>query len=518
MGRTGQALALVCACGLATGIAHAQVRAGEGETRESGVSRLVERAMSLGGPVKVLAVTPRGERAPVWGSITDACDHTSTYCPSINFANPVGQSVIAEQGFSQGESQAVTYQLTAADFPLKIGTIQTLFAGNTTVQTTTHWSVYVWSGPPNTGTLVFSEASDGTILPHLVLQAGNGTAGVIQFGIDPGDPDQIIVDDNGSHQLSIGFRVDALNQPQNNPCLGQLDPTFAPTKNVYPTVDVDGLSQPTRNWLYGLNCGAFGCPSNGGWTPISTCGLSGDWVMNVSWAPINCTSGIGACCLPNGSCQVTTTANCSSLSGTYQGDNTTCQQVSCPQPTGACCFGTSCVNLSQADCTTAQGSWLGAGTSCANGNTCPTGACCLPDGSCLLLTSSACTGQSGSFKGVGVLCSAANCPPPLGACCLSGGTSCLNLKQTDCAAIPGAIWAGALTACVSANCATIQTCYANCDGSTGTPLLTAGDFSCFLGRFRNSDAYANCDGSTGTPLLTAADFTCFLNKFRAGCP
>jgi len=61
-------------------------------------------------------------------------------------------------------------------------------------------------------------------------------------------------------------------------------------------------------------------------------------------------------------------------------------------------------------------------------------------------------------------------------------------------------------------------CYANCDGSTGTPTLTAADFTCFLGKFRASDAYANCDGSTGSPLLTAADFTCFLSAFRAGCP
>jgi hypothetical protein len=62
------------------------------------------------------------------------------------------------------------------------------------------------------------------------------------------------------------------------------------------------------------------------------------------------------------------------------------------------------------------------------------------------------------------------------------------------------------------------TCYANCDGSTGTPALGAADFVCFLSAFRAGDPYANCDGSTGTPSLTAADFVCFLNAFRAGCP
>jgi hypothetical protein len=60
-------------------------------------------------------------------------------------------------------------------------------------------------------------------------------------------------------------------------------------------------------------------------------------------------------------------------------------------------------------------------------------------------------------------------------------------------------------------------CYANCDGSTGSPLLTANDFQCFLNKFAANDTYANCDGSTGTPLLTANDFQCFLNKFAAGC-
>ncbi len=63
-----------------------------------------------------------------------------------------------------------------------------------------------------------------------------------------------------------------------------------------------------------------------------------------------------------------------------------------------------------------------------------------------------------------------------------------------------------------------STCYANCDGSTTSPVLTASDFTCFLTKFRAGDAYANCDGSTGSPTLTASDFTCFLSAFRAGCP
>jgi len=69
----------------------------------------------------------------------------------------------------------------------------------------------------------------------------------------------------------------------------------------------------------------------------------------------------------------------------------------------------------------------------------------------------------------------------------------------------------------SAN-ATLSLCYANCDCSTDSPVLTASDFACFLTKFRAGDPYANCDGSTDTPSLTATDFSCFLSAFRAGCP
>ncbi|MBX3377580.1 MAG: hypothetical protein KF678_11330 [Phycisphaeraceae bacterium] len=61
-------------------------------------------------------------------------------------------------------------------------------------------------------------------------------------------------------------------------------------------------------------------------------------------------------------------------------------------------------------------------------------------------------------------------------------------------------------------------CYANCDGSTGLPKLTANDFICFINKFAENDPYANCDGSTGSPVLTANDFQCFINAFANGCP
>ncbi len=69
----------------------------------------------------------------------------------------------------------------------------------------------------------------------------------------------------------------------------------------------------------------------------------------------------------------------------------------------------------------------------------------------------------------------------------------------------------------NASCVPDENCYANCDGSTVSPVLNANDFLCFLERFAQGSSYANCDGSTGTPLLTANDFQCFLNKYTAGC-
>jgi len=60
-------------------------------------------------------------------------------------------------------------------------------------------------------------------------------------------------------------------------------------------------------------------------------------------------------------------------------------------------------------------------------------------------------------------------------------------------------------------------CYANCDGSTTDPALTANDLMCFVQRFVAGEPYANCDASTPL-LLTAADYSCFFARFAAGCP
>ncbi len=65
-------------------------------------------------------------------------------------------------------------------------------------------------------------------------------------------------------------------------------------------------------------------------------------------------------------------------------------------------------------------------------------------------------------------------------------------------------------------------CYANCDGSSSNPILTANDFQCFLGHyavgsFDDNYSLANCDGSNVVPIMNANDFQCMLNAFAAGC-
>lgn len=60
-------------------------------------------------------------------------------------------------------------------------------------------------------------------------------------------------------------------------------------------------------------------------------------------------------------------------------------------------------------------------------------------------------------------------------------------------------------------------CWANCDGSTQSPILNNADFTCFLQRFASGDPYANCDGSTTPPTLNVLDFTCYTREFAKGC-
>ncbi len=446
-----------------------------------------------------------------WGN--RACDGDSTHTD----ADFTGGSFIVQAGFAESEIAAATYTMTASSFPLKINTTEVIVAtSSTVVTTTTKWTMLFWAGPPDTGTLIASYSSDGEILPHIVMPPGTNGVDVL-FQIDPGDPEQIIIPDTASHSFTIGFRIDDHNQQTGTGCnLGDIPSN----RNAFPTTDVSGLAQPAKNWLKGVNCGAFGCPPNGGWAKFSSlssgCRPSGDWVMRCNWSVVNCQPGVGACCLPGGACQQLTEASCLSQAGQYKGDGVPCDSGTCPAPTGACCFSNNfCLNLKQADCTGAGGSWVGANTTCSNGQ-CPTGACCLPVGTCIITTQPDCTAQSGTFKGVGTTCATANCPQPAGACCFPNGF-CLQLTQSDCGGVSGAVWKGPFTTCADGNgngeadiCEPAY-CPSDFDHSG---FVDIEDFTAFVLAFEAGTDDADFDLSG---FVDIEDFTGFVLAFEAGC-
>jgi hypothetical protein len=446
-----------------------------------------------------------------------ACNVVSSHTD----ANFGGGSFTAQAGFAQGEMFAATYTVPTGDWPIKHNLTEVIVVtSSTVVMTVTQWSLLFYEGDPTTGTLVATYSSDGDILPHIEIPAG--TNGVnLQFSIDPNDPEQLVLNNNGSGRFTVAFRIDRHNLPPLNPCSNAPDPR----RNAFPCTDVSGLAQAANNWLFGLNCGPFGCPPNGGWARFSqlTAGLcrpTGDWVSRTTWSSLNCTPGVGACCLPDGSCITTSTGECAAAGGTFQGDGTTCAGVNCPQPTGACCFSNGfCISgLTSAQCSGAGGNWAGAGTQCGANSTCPTGACCLPDGSCVSVTSGQCAAQGGTFRGVGTNCANANCPQPSGACCFSNGF-CLSLTSAQCNGAGGS-WAGAFTTCADGNGnGQADICEAGCDVDfNGDGFVDFFDY----------DDYVNCFETTTCPPGKNADFNNdgfvdffdydeFVAAFEAGC-
>jgi hypothetical protein len=124
-------------------------------------------------------------------------------------------------------------------------------------------------------------------------------------------------------------------------------------------------------------------------------------------------SGVGACCLANGSCTPTSAGDCVAQGGLYQGDGTDCGTANCPQPMGACCFfDSSCSVTTAVICGAQGGTYQGDDTVC-NPLPCPqaTGACCLGDGSCQMMGQLDCAAAGGLFAGEGAPCKTIFCLP-----------------------------------------------------------------------------------------------------------
>ena len=87
--------------------------------------------------------------------------------------------------------------------------------------------------------------------------------------------------------------------------------------------------------------------------------------------PVDCltmSDATGACCFVDGSCTNALTAmECLMATGVYQGDDSTCDQVSCPlpEPTGACCLTNGrCFVDTEGMCILSNGFYLGDDTIC----------------------------------------------------------------------------------------------------------------------------------------------------------
>lgn len=424
-----------------------------------------------------------------------------TYTLPGNFQ---GGTFNLQGGLVETEIMAASYVQPATDFPLRIDMMEFVIGTQAaTVQTTTEYTFLVWEGPPNTGNLIFEFSSDDVILPH--ARVGPGTAGLnIQGSVDPGDPDQIIVQDNGSHTFTIGLRIDSHNNPPTSTCpcvpgfpgFGTLPAVCCPplaNQNAFPATDTDGVSNPTNNWLFARDCpGATGvCQASPGWHRFNEAGLpSGDWVMRATFTPFIC-PGQGACCNPTtGVCQIQTEADCENAGNNWSGEGTGCSPNNCPQPTGACCRlngtcsenviinscaaqgevfhqnltcaqvtcqqpeGACCTNDSGAPCvvvdsstcaTVYNGFWKGAFTDCVT-NAC-NGACCFSNGNCLFLNKPQC--GANQFQGVGVACQTGNLCPK-GACCFVSG-ACTLVTEIDCNS-QGGDYQGTGVTCQAANC------------------------------------------------------------------
>ncbi len=456
----------------------------------------------------------------------------------------------AQGGFSEGEWAASSYTLSSSEFPLIINRVEMIFAtSGATVTTTTEWSIGVWEGTPNNGTLVALFSSDGQILPHIVLPPGTNGVNVL-VEVDPNDPDQIVVTNNGSNTFTVGYRIDEHNNQTQNPCL--VAPPAA--SNAFPVTDNSGLANATGNWLFGLNCGSLGCPPNGGWVNFASlnalCRPSGDWVIRATYTPTTCTDDLGACCIDDGVCFELTQADCFSVegvfngvgtvcaditcetgacclpdgscvdglfqtscetefNGSYQGAGSACADAPCPEPVEACCFPSGCVNLTPTNCLGAGGTPGGPGSTCATFNCNPTGACCLPDGACVdALSPEDCAIAGGTYQGDDVQCSTVSCPEPFGACCFESGF-CIELIESDCV-IANGTWAGPLTDCDT-------DCTAPCPPDvTGDGNVDLADLNVVLGSF----------GQTGTGLqgdadangaVDLGDLNLVLGSFGEGC-
>ncbi|MEE2681605.1 MAG: dockerin type I repeat-containing protein [Planctomycetota bacterium] len=454
--------------------------------------------------IPVLQIKLTGDAIDGGTGLQGTCEEVVSSHTDADFG---GGSFILQGGFAEEEIAAASFTADPSQFPIRIDLFEVIAGtSGSTVTTTTEWSAYFYEGTPREGTLKYVFSSDGKLLPHLVIPPGSNLVNV-QLLVDPSDPEQIFLDNDGSNTFSIAFKIDRHNNQVDNPCFSP-PPTCC---NAFPTTDTGGLQHPDRNWLYALNCGIFGCAA--GWTTFaelpSLCTPSGDWVMRATWTPFDC--GLdGACCVDSICANNTTEENCSGTGGIWGGPGSVCDEFNCDGPTteGPCCFESTsgCILLLAETCEAAGGIPGPAGELCADFICFPSGAACLPDGSCLEGVSPDDAAALGAvFAGDGTLCADVFCPAPIGACCFQNDF-CLGLTEDECAQT-GAEWRGMGTTCddfdfdgVPDDCALVPLPGdINKDG-----LVDGRDLSELLARWGSSDPDADLteDGTVSGDDLT----------------
>jgi len=79
----------------------------------------------------------------------------------------------------------------------------------------------------------------------------------------------------------------------------------------------------------------------------------------------------GACCLTSGSCiGPVSSEDCTAVGGLFQGDATSCATTDCPQPVGACCGESFCLDITEDECLAVAGQWEGVDSACADPSMC----------------------------------------------------------------------------------------------------------------------------------------------------
>lgn len=366
-------------------------------------------------------------------------------CGEVTYTDPgnfEGGIFNIQLGFGENEAAIASYEVDPVDYPIRIESMECVFAQDAVVETETWWRVIIWDGPPRPEYVHSLYDSDNVILPHLMMPAGRrGTN--IKVVVDPEDPSQIILqNDSGMNVFSVGFVIMKHNEPLQDPC-EPLDPDDIYYKsNAFPTTDADGVASLTGNWLSALNCGTLCDGTNQFEDLFFFCRPSGDWVIRATY---ECSLS-GPCCDVDAACMdVVDRTVCQQQGGTFMGADVTCPQVTCPTPNGACCASGICLdNVEQDTCESLPNAvYMGNGTPCDD-MLCALGACCMGDGSCEDVMEVECDAAGGAFEGGGSECASTDCPEPRGSCCIAG--ICVqNQAQGNCEAL--GVWNGQSSTC-----------------------------------------------------------------------